>query len=104
MFNNDKGLGFDAVNCPSAAEGGVMYDYPLLRTMAKDLIQKLMREHTIEATELRYSLVRLSTTIGHWTPQRPPSDKDKHRTVNETIEAILRAQELLKSYSSEPED
>lgn len=99
-----SGLAFDAIGCPNAVVGEVAYDYPLLRTMAKNLIQQLMRVSTIESAELRYSLVRLSTAIASWTPQRPPSEKDKHRVINETIETLLRAQELLKSNSAEADN
>ena len=99
-----NGMEFNAIGCPNAGTSGVAYDYPLLRTMAKNLIQQLMLVQTIEAAELRYSLVRLSIAIAGWTPQKPPSDKDKHRVVNETIETLLRAQELLKFNSTEADN
>ena len=75
--------------------------YPLFRAMAKDLIQKLMALHTVEAATLRYKLVTLSATLRGWSIENQPPVADKHRAVNEMIEAILSAQELLQYPMSE---
>ena len=84
----------------STGSGG----YPLFREMAKDLIQKLMTLHTVEAATLRHKLVTLSATLHGWPIENPPPAADipagaginRHATVNEMIEAILAAQELLQ--------
>ena len=75
--------------------------YPLFRAMAKDLIQKLMTLHTVEAATLRHKLVTLSATLRGWSIENQPPAADKHRTVNEMIEAILSAQEMLQYPTSE---
>ena len=81
----------------SAGSGG----YPLFREMAKDLIQKLLSLHTVEAATLRHKLVTLSATLHGWSIENPPPAADKHRAVNEMIEAILSAQEMLQYPTSE---
>ena len=81
----------------SAGSGG----YPLFRAMAKDLIQDLMKLHTVEAATLRHKLVTLSATLRDWTIENPPPAAEKHCTVNEMIESILNAQEMLQYPVSE---
>ena len=70
--------------------------YPLFRAMAKDLIQGLLPVHTVEAASLTHKLVRLSATLRDWSIENPPPASEKHQAVNEMIEAILSAQEMLK--------
>lgn len=81
----------------AAGSGG----YPLFRAMAKDLIQDLMKLHTVEAAALRHKLVTLSATLRDWSIENPPPAAEKHRAVNEMIEALLDAQEMLQYPVSE---
>ena len=69
--------------------------------MAKDLIQELMKLHTVEAATLRHKLVTLSATLRDWSIENPPPATEKHRAVNEMIEALLDAQEMLQYPMSE---
>ena len=79
--------------------------------MAKDLIQKLMTLHTVEAATLRHKLDTLSATLHGWSIENPPPAADipagaginrhRHAAVNEMIEAILAAQEMLQYPTSE---
>lgn len=75
--------------------------YPIFRTMAKELIQKLLPLHSVEGTVLRHKLVSLSATLQGWTVHPAPggtgqpSSDERHRVINEMIATILNAQEFL---------
>ena len=70
--------------------------YPILRTLAKEIVQRLLPINTVEATEIRQQLVAISAKMASWTNEDPPPTDERHHTANKMIATILAAQELLK--------